>query len=121
LRSEVLLVRIHAREPVIFAEDFQALVTWYQTVLRFNITYQVGDEYHYCNLENEAGVRLGVADAGEMGVTPENRQNNSVVLQFEVADVKRFFEHLVEQGGKVAFGPSFDEKDKFWGRLWPII
>jgi predicted enzyme related to lactoylglutathione lyase len=99
---------------VIFAEDFQALVAWHQATLRFNITRQIEDEYRYCDLENETGIRIGVADASEMVVAPENRRNNSVVLQFEVTDVKRFFEHLVEHGGKVAFGPSFDEKDKFW-------
>ena len=102
------------QESVIFAEDFQAMVEWYKTVFQLKVTHQVDDEYHYCNLENEAGVQIGIADANEMGVTLGDRKNNSVVLQFQVEDVKLFFDYLQEHGGNIAFGPSFDEKDKFW-------
>jgi uncharacterized glyoxalase superfamily protein PhnB len=108
------MMRIHARETVIFAEDFPALVEWYKNVLGFEVTYRVEDGYHYCNLENETGIRIGIASAKEMGVTPGDRRNNTVVLQFQVADVKRFFAYLGEQGAGITFGPSYDERDKFW-------
>ena len=80
-------MKLYPREPVIFAEDFQALVDWYQNVLDFKVTHLVEEDYHYCNLENENGIRLGIANAKEMGVIPGDRRNNTVVLQFQVADV----------------------------------
>ena len=99
---------------MIFAEDFQAMVDWYQEVLGFKATLLVEEGYHYCNLENENGIKLGIADAKEMGVAPENRKNNSVVLQFQVPDVQKLFDYLEEKGGGVTFGPSFDKKDEFY-------
>ena len=107
-------MKLYPRESVIFAEDFQALVDWYQNVLGFKVTHLVEEDYHYCTLENENGIRLGITDAKEMGVIPGNRRNNTVVLQFQVADVQSFFEHLVEKGGDITFGPSFDKKGGFW-------
>lgn len=107
-------MRVIAREPVIFAQDFYQLVDWYKNTLGFQVSYLVEDDYHYCNLANDEGVRLGIADAGEMGVIPQDRRHNSVVLQFQVADVAQFFTHLAEKGGRISFGPSFDKKDGFW-------
>ena len=107
-------MKISPREPVIFAEDFKAMKAWYQDVLGFKVTRLAEEDYHYANLENEQGILLGIADAKEMGVTPTNRSSNTVVLQFEVADVKAFFAYLQEKGGSITFGPSFDEKGGFW-------
>jgi predicted enzyme related to lactoylglutathione lyase len=107
-------MRICPRESVILAEDFQALVEWYKNVLRFKVMRLVEEDYHYCNLENENGIRLGIADAKEMGVKPGDRKNNTIVLQLQVADVKSFFEHLSEHGGVITFGPSLDKNDGFW-------
>jgi hypothetical protein len=61
-------MKIYPRESVVLAEDFQALVDWYKNVLSFKVTYIVDEDYHYCNLENENGIRLGIADVREMGV-----------------------------------------------------
>ncbi|MFC2171037.1 VOC family protein [Acidobacteriota bacterium] len=108
------MLSLCARESVILAEDFHAMVQWYKTVLQFKVTKRFEDDYHYCNLENETGIRIGIADAREMGCTPGDRKNNTVLLQFQVSNVQRFFEYLQEQGGDIAFGPSFDEKDRFW-------
>ena len=107
-------MKLHPRESVILADDFQALVDWYQQVLGFKVTRLFEQDYHYCNLENENGIRLGIADAKEMGVNPNDRKNNTVVLQFQVADVKGFLEHVGDNGGKITFGPSLDKKDNFW-------
>ncbi|KAA3656005.1 MAG: hypothetical protein DWQ04_32375 [Chloroflexi bacterium] len=107
-------MKISPRESVIFAEDFQAMKAWYQDVLGFKVTLLAEEDYHYVNLENDEGVRIGIADAKEMGITPQDRSNNTVVLQFEVSDVKIFFAYLQEKGGSVTFGPSFDEKGGFW-------
>ena len=107
-------MKVTPRESVVFAVDFEAMKIWYQKALGLKISQSHEEDYHYCNLENEQGVRLGIADAKEMAVTPTDRRNNSVVLQFEVADVKGFFAYLQEKGGTITFGPSFDTKNKFW-------
>lgn len=105
---------LHPRETVILADDLEALVDWYQSVLGFRVTKRFEGEYHYCNLENESGIRLGIAAAQEMGVSPGDRQKNTVILQFQVPDVRGFLEHVAAKGGAVTFGPSLDKKDDFW-------
>ena len=81
---------IHPRGSVVFAEDFPAMVEWYQNVLGLKVTSQVEDEYHYCNLENEARIRIGISDVTELGVSPGDRRNNTVVHQVQVTDVQFF-------------------------------
>jgi predicted enzyme related to lactoylglutathione lyase len=107
-------MKLVPRESVIFANDFQAMTKWYQDVLGFEVTQLFEGEYHYCNLENECGIRIGIAKAKEMNVSPKDRRHNTVVLQFEVTDVKAFFDHVEKEGGAITFGPSFDSKDGFW-------
>ncbi len=105
---------IGPREPVIMAEDFTAMVAWYRDVLGMTVTYLVEDDYHYANLETESGVKIGIADAREMGVTPGDRRHNTVVLQIDVPNVQAFFDHITANSGTPTFGPSFDEKGQFW-------
>lgn len=107
-------MKLRPRESVIFAEDFPAMVAWYQNVLGFKLTRLEEELYHFANLSSETGIEIGIASAKEMGVTPQTRQNNSVVLQFEVADVAAFFEHVTDNGGAISFGPSFDKIHNFW-------
>ncbi|NQV18533.1 MAG: hypothetical protein HQ534_08320 [Armatimonadetes bacterium] len=107
-------MKIFPREPVVFAEYFQALVDWYKDVLSFKVTHIVNEEYHYCNLENENGIRLGIADAREMGVNPSDRKNNTVVLQLQVTDVPSFLKYIRKKAGTITFGPSLDKKGDFW-------
>jgi predicted enzyme related to lactoylglutathione lyase len=107
-------MKLDPRESVILAEDFRAVVDWYQRVLGFKVTRLVESDYHYCNLENESGIRLGIAAAKEMGVNPIDRKSNTVVLQFQVADVQGFLENVREKGGDITFGPSLDKKEGFW-------
>lgn len=101
-------------ESVIFAEDFGKLIDWYVDVMGFEVEMRVETDYHYCVLKHPDGAQLGIADAREMSVPVGDRSSNSVVLQFQVPDVKVFFNHLSAQGGAVLFGPSFDKKDEFW-------
>ena len=105
---------IGPREPVIMAEDFSAMVAWYRNVLKMAVTYLVEDDYHYANLETESGVKIGIADAKEMGVVPGDRRHNTVVLQIDVPNVQTFFDHIAKNSGTPTFGPSFDEKGQFW-------
>ena len=108
------MIEIRPRETVILAADFQLLVTWYQDVLGFTVTDLFEDDYHYCCLETPSGIKIGIGSAAEMGVKPTDRSMNTVILQFEVDDLAEFFAQLKAAGGTVTFGPSRDEKDKFW-------
>lgn len=83
-------------------------------MLGFRVTAQFSDGYRYTNLATESGIRIGVAPASEVGVTPGDRANNTVLLPVGVPDVKGLFEHLREAGGTVTFGPSFDDGGQFW-------
>ncbi|MHC5211149.1 MAG: VOC family protein [Planctomycetota bacterium] len=105
---------IRSREPVILATDFSSLVAWYCDALGFSVVKRFEEHFHYCNLESASGVKLGIALAGEMGVEPADRSRNSVVLQFEVDDLKAFFAHVESAGGTITSGPSFDADAGFW-------
>ena len=102
------------RETVVLASDFEALVAWYRDVLGLTVVKKFEDSFHFANLESASGIAIGIGSAEEMGVVPVDRSTNTVILQFEVADVRAFFAHLEEAGGAITFGPSFDEKDGFW-------
>lgn len=108
------MIQLRPRETVLMAEDSQALVTWYRDVLGFEVVADHEDEYHYFNLETPSGIKIGIANAEEMGVKLSDRTSNTVLLQFEVDDVKALFEVVEAKGGRAMFGPSFDEKGGFW-------
>ena len=105
---------LRAREPVILAGDFDALVAWYRDALGFRIVRRFAEGFHYCNLASTSGVKVGLASAREMGVEPGDRARNTVVLQLEVDDVKAFLAHLEARGAKITGGPSFDARGSFW-------
>lgn len=104
---------ITARESVILAEKWDALVKWYTDVLGFTVDRTFDDQFHYANLSIGA-LEIGIGSAAEMGVEPADRKKNTVILQFEVPDVAEFFSYLKEHGGAVTFGPSFDPNGEFW-------
>ena len=108
------MLEIRPRELVIFATNFSGLVDWYKNILGFTVTNRVEDGFHYCNLQTQTGIKIGIADSEDMGVVPGDRKNNTVVLQIEVDNVKKLFSYLKEKDVKITGGPSFDEKDKFW-------
>jgi len=112
--SEVEDAMLSPREVVILAEDYDTLVAWYVEVLGFRIARQFTDGYRYTNLENDSGIRIGIAPAAEAGVTPGDRSGSTVLLQVGAPDVKALFEHLTQAGGTITFGPSFDERGQFW-------
>ena len=108
------MVEIRPRETVILATSFSTLVAWYRDVLEFTVIKLFEDGFHFCNLETTSGIKIGIAASEEMGVEPADRSKNTVVLQFEVDDVKEFFTHLEKDGAVITNGPSFDKKDNFW-------
>ena len=54
-------MELKPRETVILVEDFDLMINWYCEVLGFEVTKRYEDGFHYCNLESEAGIKLGVA------------------------------------------------------------
>jgi len=106
--------RLEPRELVILAEDHEALARWYVDVLGFRVVKTFSGDYHYTNLETASGIKIGLAPAAEVNVKPGDRAANTVILQVGVPDVKALFEHLKVSGANVTFGPSFDEKGRFW-------
>jgi len=107
-------MELRPRETVILASDFKGLVAWYRDTLGLKVVSLFEEDYHYCNLESPSGIRIGIASAEEMGVSPDDRKKNTVLLQFEVDDVKEFFAKLKGTGGSIAFGPSLDAKNGFY-------
>lgn len=108
------MTKLYPCEAVILAEDFDALVAWYRDVLGFELIKRFEGEYHYANLETATGIKLGIAKASEMKVTPADRSQNTVILQYRAEDVSALLERVSQRGGAVQFGPSFNEKDQFW-------
>ena len=111
-----MTVELRPRETVILATGFSALVDWYRDALGFTVVQLFEDDLHFCNLETPSGIKIGIGigDAAEMGVEPGDRQGNTVILQFEVDDVKELFAHLEQVGATITNGPSFSEQDGFW-------
>ena len=105
---------IRPRETVVLATDFAALVNWYKEVLGFRVTKLVDDGFHYCNMETPSGIKIGIALASELGVTPTDPRCNTVILQFEVDDVREFCASIEAAGGTITGAPSFNKKDGFW-------
>ena len=107
-------MELKPRETVILVEDFDLMINWYCEVLSFKVTKRFEDGFHYCNLQNEAGIKLGIAVASEMQIELADRSKNSVVLQFEVDEVKAFLKYISEEGGSITGEASFNAKDNFW-------
>jgi predicted enzyme related to lactoylglutathione lyase len=108
------VIDIRPRESVILARDFAATVDWYRRALGFRVVKQFDDGFNYCNLETSSGIRLGIGDAQQMGVTDDTLNNDTVIIQFEVDDVGKFFAHVEQLGGSITGGPSFDPSGEFW-------
>lgn len=98
---------IRPRETVILADDFDALVSWYRDVLGFDVKARYATPT-YANLETESGIRIGIAPAKDVDVTPGDRKNNTVVQQVEVVDVGAFVDHVRANGGTCIYGPHKD-------------
>ena len=107
-------MELKPREAVILVEDFDLMINWYCEVLGFKVTKRFEDGFHYCNLESEARIKLGLALASEMQIELADRSKNSIVLQFEVDEVKAFLKYISEEGGSITGEASFNAKDNFW-------
>ena len=99
---------------VLLAEDFARLRDWWIEVVGLELLQEWSDTYHYAELGKDGHIVVGIADAKEMDAAPPTPRANAVVTQLKVEDVKVFLARVAEKGGKVTFGPSFEEGEGFW-------
>ena len=111
---------IRRREPVVLADDFDALVTWYRDALGLAVVQRIEEPFHYAILEGApdsrtgSGFRVGIAAAAEMGVSARTGAPGTVALQCEVDDLPAWFEALRTRGVEITGGPSHDAAGGFW-------
>jgi predicted enzyme related to lactoylglutathione lyase len=91
---------------VVLADDYDVLVKWYVAVFGLEVMSEVDADYRYAELGAGGEYVVGVAVAEEMGHTPTQPRNNTVIIQVEVSDIAVCFDRANEQGGTVLFGPS---------------
>lgn len=107
-------MKVKPRESILLVENFDSQITWYCDILNFHIVKNYFEQYHYCVLENEAGIKLAIGLASDMGVTLQARERNSVILQFEAEDVRVFLAFIEENNGKIIAPAIHNEEDDFW-------
>ena len=107
-------MEVRTRETLILVNDFDMLLEWYCNVLDFKVRRNFFEEYHYCVLENSTGIQIAIGLASDMGIELRDRAVNSIVMQFEVDDVKKFLDFISENGGSITGPAMYSEKDGFW-------
>jgi predicted enzyme related to lactoylglutathione lyase len=107
-------MRIRLLNTVLLASDFEKLLSWYKQTFELQIGHSVSGEYHYAELNKDSNFVIAIADAKEMGANPDAVKNNTAIPQLAVSDVSAGLESAANNGGKVLFGPSYDEKGKFY-------
>lgn len=93
---------------------FSVLIDWYRDVLGFTVTQFFDYSFHYYNLKTSSRIKISTRTAEEMGAHPTDRVNNTVLLQFEVDNLRGFFAYPEQKQATITGGPSFNEKDEFW-------
>lgn len=106
-------MEVRPRESIILVENFDVQIAWYCEILDFEVKKRF-DEFQYCNVENASGMKLAIGLASEMEVELHDRKHNSVVLQFEVDDVRAFLTFVGSNGGTIVGPAVFNEKKGFW-------
>ena len=112
-----MFARRRAREPVLLAQDFSALLGWYEAALGFSRVQVFDGAYRYALVQGPGGVRLGIAEAAPLGLRAPPPGGSAVRLQWEIENLPAFFDWFETQaeahGGAVAFGPQRDAADGF--------
>lgn len=107
-------MRIRLLNAILLASDYEKLLSWYKQTFNLEIGFSVSDEYHFTELTNDSKFVIAISDAVEMGVTPHAARNNTAIPQLAVSDVADVLEKVSSNGGKVLFGPSYDDKWKLY-------
>jgi len=98
---------------VVLARDYRKLIAWYRKTLQMKIRRVVTEGYDWTELERP-GLRIGITKAKQIGVKLPRKRSNAVVLHLVTKDVKGLLRRAKACGGKVAFGPTWDPKGKYW-------
>lgn len=99
---------------VVFAENFNELVQWYKEALNLEVIYEEQGEYRYTELGYDKEVVVGITPAEEMEHFPTKPRNNTTIMQLSVSNIKAIFKQIEEQGGRILFGPLYEEQHKFY-------
>ena len=98
---------------VILARDYRKLVAWYRKALLMKVRHVVSKGYDWSGLERP-GLHIGITPAKQMGVKLPRKRSNAVILHLVTKDVKGLLKRVKRHRGKVAFGPAYNEKEKYW-------
>ncbi len=98
---------------ILFAENYEDLVNWYQTALNLEVVHQETNPYHYTELGLNGKGLIGITPAKEIQHKLSKPKNNACVMQLSVKTIVDLFEKIKLHKGKVLFGPSKDEKYDF--------
>ncbi len=98
---------------VVMCDDFEGQVNWYKNTFDLKELLKESGAYNYVELGHDNLVIVGLTPAKEMEHQPAKLRNNSTLLQITVKDMKTLFEKIKANGGKVKFGPSYQEKYNF--------
>lgn len=99
---------------VILASDYDKLIAWYKITFDLDTGTAVNEGYHYTELTRSGKLVIAIADTKEMGVTPTEPRNNSLIVQLSLSDIDEAFEKIENNGGKILFGPLYDENWNFY-------
>lgn len=107
-------MKIKLHNVVVFAEEYEKLILWYQEVFGFEIIHQDTCKYHYTELGFKGQNIVGITPAKEMDHFPTTPRNNTSILQLEVTEIQNLFKIVIEKGGKILFGPSKEASHGFY-------
>ncbi len=107
-------MKLKLMNVVILANDYQKMVDWYINALGLSLQQEWTADYHYAELVYEGQLVVGITPAKEMKMFPPTPRNNAAIIQLEVSDIKAFYKRIEKNGGVIVFGPSYDEKEKFY-------
>lgn len=107
-------MKLKLMNVVILANNYQKMVDWYINALGLEMIQEWTTDYHYAELAYESQLVVGITPAKEIDISPPSPRNNATIIQLEVSDIKAFYERIKKNGGVIVFGPSYEEKEKFY-------
>jgi len=106
-------MNIQLLNAYLLADDIKKLTAWYEKTFDLVRGLEVEEDYNSIELLYDSKFVIALTSAEQMGVMPHKLRQNTVIAQFVVSDVTECLERVRMHGGKVLFGPSFDETGNF--------
>ncbi len=98
---------------VVLADNYKKLVAWYQKTLQMKKKLVVTEGFDWTELARP-GLRIGITPAKQMGKKLPKKRANAVLLHLVTRDVRGLLKRVKKCGGQIPFGPTYDEKGKYW-------